>query len=479
MTRSVTNAGLSSEYEPFTGIDRKNGIRIDCLDGVAIEAYVKGAASVVSPANIIAASRSKGAIMIYLKSDNDVTKLCVEGVQVGGAFHNVYSLENEPTRFIISNVPPYIPNFVIKRSLETYGKVIGSARAIPLGCKSPELRHVKSFRRQVQILIDKTVVPDYIDIAFAGKTHRVFISTDEIVCFRCHEKGHFQRTCPLRDVLEPVRDVSESHLSDNANVNNDTEFPRLGTITQTNNCSKTVTQSVSNGQRSPKRKAPKIKSDNRFEVLNSLDDNSVEVVVDRASTSDAGVPNSVQDMTENTSPTERNTIVATAKEQSSEQMSINEPAPISTQEIICAIDNNIAILEPKDSVVPFKPGHDPCNDVTIADPELPPISQDLILPDDHDDDSSDADSMSVVSEISDMTDFQESRDITYSLDDVKIFVESIKYSKKVVDRCKEFQPNLKLLMHQMFRLKKQHNTDSAFRLRVSKIVTKLHHSLRN
>ena len=58
------------------------------------------------------------------------------------------------TRITVSGVPPFLPNIPVENELRRFGKLACGLRAVSLGCKDPKLKHVRSLRRQVFMLLD-------------------------------------------------------------------------------------------------------------------------------------------------------------------------------------------------------------------------------------------------------------------------------------------------------------------------------------
>ncbi|KAI2647384.1 Transposon TX1 uncharacterized 82 kDa protein [Labeo rohita] len=65
-------------------------------------------------------------------------------------------MNNEVVIFVdsvLSQVPPFIGNEMLARELSRHGQLMSLIRTISLGCKSPQLKHVVSFRRQVFMIL--------------------------------------------------------------------------------------------------------------------------------------------------------------------------------------------------------------------------------------------------------------------------------------------------------------------------------------
>ncbi len=49
-------------------------------------------------------------------------------------------------KITISNIPPFLSD-ILKQALSRYGKLISPIKKITIGCESPLLKHIVSFRR--------------------------------------------------------------------------------------------------------------------------------------------------------------------------------------------------------------------------------------------------------------------------------------------------------------------------------------------
>ncbi|CAM4687987.1 unnamed protein product [Lepidochelys olivacea] len=199
----TASAAITSSRGPFPALTRKHGVR--CLLVPAsphVEAYVQALAKVVGPMAIVAASKMYGKVVLFLASETAAQEAVEKGLVVGGVFLPLEPLEDLGVRFVLTSVPPFLPNVALLPALSALGKLVSVISPLPLGCKDPALRHVLSFRRQVQILLpagvrDGEALEGSFLVPYQGARYRVFYSTGEARCYLCRSAGHVRRDCPL------------------------------------------------------------------------------------------------------------------------------------------------------------------------------------------------------------------------------------------------------------------------------------------
>ncbi|KAL6483799.1 hypothetical protein MHYP_G00086710 [Metynnis hypsauchen] len=122
------------------------------------------------------------------------------GLVVDGKFTSVVPLITPSKRVTLSNVPLFIRDDALSRELSRFGQIMSPIKKVPLGCKSPLLKHVVSFRRHVFMILKDNA--DELNASFKFRIdnfdYTVFATTETMKCFGCGGDGHLIRSCPER-----------------------------------------------------------------------------------------------------------------------------------------------------------------------------------------------------------------------------------------------------------------------------------------
>ena len=181
----------------FTKLSRQHGVKI--VSDVGVEECSLAVGQLVGHENIASASRMNRAIVIFIKRVDLANALVESGVVIKDALHAVMPLNLPSKKIVFSNVPPFLPDDMLERELARHGKLVSKISKIPLGCKSPLLKHVVSFRRQAYMIINNG---DELNLTlrfkFEGADYVVFVTSDTVMkCFVCSEIGHLARNCTV------------------------------------------------------------------------------------------------------------------------------------------------------------------------------------------------------------------------------------------------------------------------------------------
>ncbi len=139
-----------------------------------------------------------GAVVIFLDEVDKVNRLLESGVTINDTHTPVFSLTGPAKKVIISNAPPFLKNELLEKELGRYGKLVSPIKMIPFSCKSPQLKHVVSFRRHVYMILKKN--DEELNLVFKFKVedfdYTVHVTTELMKCFGCGAVGHAIRSCP-------------------------------------------------------------------------------------------------------------------------------------------------------------------------------------------------------------------------------------------------------------------------------------------
>lgn len=212
---SVALGGMTNQNTmSFNDLTRRHGVKVESK--INVEQVCLAVGEIVGHDYIVSASRMNSAIVIFFKSIEKANEVVQSGVVLNGSLVSVLPLSSPSKKVILSNVPPFINDDILVQELSRYGKLVSSIKKIPLGCKSPLVKHLVSFRRQVFMVLKNGI--DEIDLVFKfkidGFDYTVFATSDTTIkCFNCSKIGHLVRDCPNKKENAAVNTSTEMGVS--------------------------------------------------------------------------------------------------------------------------------------------------------------------------------------------------------------------------------------------------------------------------
>ncbi|KAI5739153.1 hypothetical protein M8J77_015721 [Diaphorina citri] len=96
----------------------------------------------------------------------------------------------------LHNVAPHLPNEVLVEELRKHVRLMSDLKLSSYGMKDPRLRHVLTYKRQVQIPTeDKEKVPIFITVTWKKIPYMIYLSFDSPRCYTCGKEGHMSKNC--------------------------------------------------------------------------------------------------------------------------------------------------------------------------------------------------------------------------------------------------------------------------------------------
>lgn len=82
-----------------------------------------------------------------------VSEVVARGIIIDEILTPVLPLILPSKKVTVSNIPPFLSDDIVTQALSRYGKLVSPIRKIVIGCESPLLKHIVSFRRFAFMII--------------------------------------------------------------------------------------------------------------------------------------------------------------------------------------------------------------------------------------------------------------------------------------------------------------------------------------
>ena len=182
--------------EFLASLTRSHGIRVESQVGVEECSLAVG--EVVGHEHVLSGSRMNKAIVLFLSSVDKADLAIQHGVVIRDSLIPVHPLSSPSRKILLSNVPPFLSDAQITKELSSFGKVVSPIKKLPVGCKSPKLKHLLSFRRQVYMVLSghRSELDVKFNFTVGSFSYLVYVTSNvSIKCFRCGKVGHQRQDC--------------------------------------------------------------------------------------------------------------------------------------------------------------------------------------------------------------------------------------------------------------------------------------------
>lgn len=190
---------------------KDQAIVMHAIEPYKLSDYVKSLGTLITPKNIIFASRiSNNRICIYLSSRQMVDNLLKthNKIKIEETEITIRRLITPAKRIIISNVCPSIPHDFLETVLINSGlSLVSPISFLRAGIPGDEFSHILSFRRQVYVSPNQEEnreLQTSMLITYEETNYRIFLSSDNMECYICKKSGHIASNCPNADEQFPT-----------------------------------------------------------------------------------------------------------------------------------------------------------------------------------------------------------------------------------------------------------------------------------
>lgn len=216
--KNSTDSSYAAMTEKLIFPKRDQGLILDCIDGLNLTDYTCAVGDIVTPKNILFASRiSNNRVCLYLANKDLVDKITDqhEFIQIGQQKVNIRPLISKNKRIIFSNVPPNIPNSALENILEQLNvKKMSPVSILKAGINKDGYNHVASFRRQVYVKPEEVEkVPEMFKIIVDEINYYIYASTDTLKCFNCKLEGHLAKNCTEEPINNTRINIQPHHIT--------------------------------------------------------------------------------------------------------------------------------------------------------------------------------------------------------------------------------------------------------------------------
>ena len=237
--RSYAQATKITPLFDFKYPSAEQGIIFPYVPDSKIYDYLVAINSILNnPKQIVAASRISNLRIAIFVSEDDLVDTIIDsphGLIIAGKEIRGRRMKNKPSKLILSNVSPTIPNSIVEKFLTTQLnlKLASKISILRVNPQDNLFGHVISYRRQVYVNdLDLRNLPSSFLLEDNGSQHRIFLTGDDSSCFKCHSRLHKAENCPSNEPVSPNpvlsdTDFTETEQEASVPVTSLTEFAEL------------------------------------------------------------------------------------------------------------------------------------------------------------------------------------------------------------------------------------------------------------
>ncbi len=197
-----TGSMTAPRSQCLSSLTRRHGVKV--ASAISVEKCCLAVGEVVGHESILSASKMNNAIVIFLSTVEKANELVEAGIVVDELFTPVLPLSTPSKKVTLSNVPPFLSDEILAKTLSRYGKLVSPIKKIPIRSESSLLKHVVSFRRFVYMVMNDDADLD-VSLHFRADEYDyiIYVTTDKMKCFNCGQSGHLIRACPAKNLNNP------------------------------------------------------------------------------------------------------------------------------------------------------------------------------------------------------------------------------------------------------------------------------------
>jgi hypothetical protein len=147
---------------------------------------------------------SGGRICVHLDTETLVKQICNPGgISINDIFIQCREYIMAFKRVVLSNILPDIPDEALISTLLTFGKPTSQISKLSIPITHPDLKHTKSFRRLVYMIIpNMEKMPHTFIVEHDGVSYVIYVSNDDVTYTNCQKNRTCRKKLPYNSPIE-------------------------------------------------------------------------------------------------------------------------------------------------------------------------------------------------------------------------------------------------------------------------------------